>query len=519
MALRNTLFVALCVPLGAFAQNNPEIEWQRCYGGTAFDNSRSLQQTTDGGYIMAGNTTGGVPGFHGGARDILVVKLDAGGALEWQKALGGSATDDHGLIQQTNDGGFVLAGSTSSTDGDVVGNHGQFDHWVVKLDPFGVIQWQRALGGSASDGAYSVAETSDGGFLLAGETRSTDGDVLGNHGSADAWVVKLNADGEVQWQQCYGGSSTEAIFDLDIDADAGILITGYTASTDGDVTTMQGLQDFWVLKLDGNGMLQWQTSLGGSGYELATSLCVANDGGYYVTGWTDSEDGDVTGHHGDVDVWVVKLDATGSLVWQRALGGSNADGAYTVNPMDDGGCLVAGYTSSVDGDVGGVNGNSDAWLMRLSPSGVLVWQQLFGGSGGEGFRDIHRTMDGGSALAGTTSSNDGGVSGNHGESDFWLVKLSNEITGLEELGGAYSLALYPNPATGSTTLDINLEKQTYLEFRWYDGAGKFLCNDQALALPAGSHRIPFDTHSLAPGAYQLRVTIDGRSAVHVVVKN
>jgi len=483
------------------------------------DLSESIWQTNDGGYIVAGSTAGDVIGFHGGADDIWVVKLDAIGGTEWQKALGGNGSDVVGEIQQTTDGGYILVGTTSSNNGDISGNHGSADCWVVKLDALGVIEWQHALGGSAADGAYAVEEAQDGGFVLAGVSSSTDHDVIGNHGGADAWVVKLDSEGETEWQHCYGGSSSDAIFDLDLIGNEAIIITGYTASSDGDVIAMQGLQDFWVVNLDAGGVLQWQSTFGGSGYELATSLSIANDGGYFVTGWTGSDDGDVDDPHGGLDVWVVKLDATGSLVWQRALGGSEDDGAYAVTAMEDGGCLLAGYTTSNDGDVLTLNGPSDAWLIRLSAAGDLTWQRSLGGSGGESIGDIAATAEGGFVVAASSSSNDGDVNGNHGAVDYWVVKLSNEITGIEELEQVSGLVLFPNPAAESITVELDLGHPFPMEFRWFDSAGKFLRVEQQLTLPAGHHRIPFDIHAFAPGLYQLRVEIDGRSLVRVVVVN
>jgi len=168
----------LLAATAAFTQPVPEIEWQQCLGGSGFEDTFSAAQTADGGYIIAGSTdsnNGQVTDFHGGASDFWVVKLDGGGNLQWQKALGGSATDNVGEIQQTTDGGYTVAGTTSSNNGDVSGNHGSFDYWVVKLDPLGTIQWQRTYGGGSSDACWDVQQTTDGGYVLAGNASSTDG--------------------------------------------------------------------------------------------------------------------------------------------------------------------------------------------------------------------------------------------------------------------------------------------------------------------------------------------------------
>jgi PKD repeat protein len=173
------------------------IAWQRCLGGSDGDRASSIQQTSDGGYIVAGSTLsddGDVSGNHGD-RDAWVVKLDADGKVLWQRCLGGSNLDSASSIQQTSDGGYIVAGETSSDDGDVSGNHGDRDAWLVKLDADGKIAWQRCLGGSIEDGARSVQQTVDGGYILAGYTESIDGDVSGNHGDRDALVVKLDDGG------------------------------------------------------------------------------------------------------------------------------------------------------------------------------------------------------------------------------------------------------------------------------------------------------------------------------------
>ena len=173
------------------------ISWQKCLGGSAHDNATSIQQTSDGGYIVAGNTfsnDGDVTGYHGGD-DYWVVKLDSNGNMKWQKCLGGSYGDCAKYIQQTSDGGYIVAGYTFSNDGDVTGLHGDSDYWVVKLDSNGNIKWQKCLGGSGNEGASSIQQARDGGYIIAGASNYSDGDVTGNHGGYDSWIVKLDANG------------------------------------------------------------------------------------------------------------------------------------------------------------------------------------------------------------------------------------------------------------------------------------------------------------------------------------
>jgi hypothetical protein len=242
------------------SSSSPAIAWQKCFGGSKDDEAKSIQQTSDGGFIVAGKTwsnDGDVTGNHGDGdvwevffqADFWVVKLSATGEIQWQKCLGGSDYDWVNSIQQTSDGGFIIAGETYSNDGDVTENHGYRDFWIVKLSATGEIQWQKSLGGSWEDEAKSIQQTSDGGFIVAGYTALNDGDVTGNHGGKDFWVVKLSAEGEIQWQKCLGGSKDDEAESIQQTNDGGFIVAGYTASKDGDITGNHGGKDFWVVKL------------------------------------------------------------------------------------------------------------------------------------------------------------------------------------------------------------------------------------------------------------------------------
>lgn len=186
----------------------PAIQWVKSLGGSSVETAFDISQTSDGGYIVAGNTssTDGDVSGNNASTDYWIVKLSSLGIIEWQKCLGGSATDSGHSIEQTNDGGYIVAGFTTSNNGDVSGNHGSVDCWIVKLTAIGNIEWQKSIGGSASDYGYCIQQTSDGGYIVVGYTLSNNGDVIGNHGSADYWIVKLTFNGTIEWQKCIGGS-------------------------------------------------------------------------------------------------------------------------------------------------------------------------------------------------------------------------------------------------------------------------------------------------------------------------
>ncbi len=386
-------FFLLLESFGQFAKAQvPPIEWQKSLGGNRPDGVSSIQQTTDGGYIVAGSSysnDGDVSGNHGD-EDCWIVKLDSNGNLKWQESLGGTRDDGASFIQQTSDGGFIVAGESASNDDDVSGNHGSSDYWIVKLDSAGIIEWQNSFGGSGVDYATSIQQTLDGGFIVAGSSESNDGNVSGNHltynygdsvPSRDYWIVKLNSFGNIIWQKSFGGSSDDAANSIQQTIDGGYVICGSSWSwNDGDVSGSFGNGDYWVIKIDSLGNLLWQKVLGGSDIDIAWSVRQTNDEGFIVGGVSSSLDGEVTGNHGSTDYWIVKLTSSGNLMWEKSFGGTLADPGLSVEQTTDGGFIVAGYSKSNDGNVSGNHGGYDFWILKLNINGNLIWEKSLGGS-------------------------------------------------------------------------------------------------------------------------------------------
>ncbi|RXE57082.1 hypothetical protein ABH15_02850 [Methanoculleus taiwanensis] len=407
----------------------PEIAWAHCYGGSSTDRLNEVQQVSDGGYVLIGHTysnmTGDV-GVNHGSFDAWVAKLTRSGTLAWQRCFGGSDDDLGTSVLETTDGGLILAGRTNSNaTGDVGINHGSFDAWVVKLTATGTIEWQRCLGGSSADYGVNLLQTADGGYLLAGQTQSTDGDVSGNHGSVDAWIVRLTREGGIDWQSCFGGIGIDSANNIRQTSDGGYIFIGSTTSNDGNVSANHGSNDLWVVKLTESGTLAWQRCLGGTGLDYGTDIRQTGDGGYILIGRTSSNDGDVSGNHGSMDLWVVKLTESGTLAWQRCLGGSEDDMGSGIWVKSDGGYLLAGATESDSGQVTGNHGDGDAWLVELTPAGNMEWQRCFGGSSTDYGVNLRQTADGGLVFGGYVYSNNGDVSGNHGGYDLWVVQLGD----------------------------------------------------------------------------------------------
>jgi hypothetical protein len=373
----------------------------------------------------------------------VTVNPDHSAAIEWQKAIGGTRVDVAQAIQPTPDGGYIIAGNTNSQDGDVTGYHsgtygcylpcvgpticGYFpDGLVVKLSSAGAIQWQKALGGSAAENLLSIQPTPDGGYIASGLTYSNDGDVSGYHGGdeADAWIIKLNGSGIIQWQKVLGGSTGCDFANYILPTpDGGYVFVGHTDSNDGDVTSNAGERDVWIVKLSGSGAIQWQKTIGGAKNDYAFCFQSTSDGGYIAAGYTYSNNGDVNGNHGDADAWIVKLSSNGAIQWQKSLGGSNEDIARFIQPTTDGGYIVTGSAKSNNGDVSGNYGGQDAWVIKLSNNGAIQWQKSLGGTDYDFANSIHPTTDGGYIVAGQAISNNGDVSGNHGATDAWVIKL------------------------------------------------------------------------------------------------
>ena len=358
-----------------------EIQWSFLYGGTDDEEGYDLVQTNDGGFMVAGWTDsfdGDVTGHQGSySSDFWVLKLTSSGTINWAKCYGGSSDDEAKAIVTTSDGNFYISGSTSSTDGDVSGNHGtSSDFWVIKIDPAGTLLAQKCIGGSAYDEGINMALTSDGGCILAGRTSSSDGDVTLYHGGDDMLIAKLTASFVVEWAKCYGGTETEecnAIVQL---SDGSYTALGYTSThNNGDITGHHGTQgsdDFWLIHLTSNGTLSWAKCLGGCGDDQANGLAITSDGGYILTGLTNSTDGNVTGFHSggflDPDVWVAKVNANGTLEWQRCCGGSGQDEAFNVFELTSGVFVVTAFSYSADYDMPNNHGSADGWIFKISGS-------------------------------------------------------------------------------------------------------------------------------------------------------
>ena len=438
----------------AFAQPLPPILWEHSLGGSLDDIAYDVSQDNDGGFILAGGSTSSdgdilklMEPEHGGNYDYWIAKIDAASNLQWKKHLGGTGSDVASTVFQTEDGGYIVGGSSSSNDVDVTGNHGDFDFWLVKLVAPGTVQWTKCLGGSSYDDFGSLHETSEGGFIICGGSQSNDGDVSGNHGSSDFWLVKTDAQANIQWQKSYGGSGYEKASDAYQCSDGGYIVVGFSESNDGDVTGNHGDYDGWVIRTDASGSLLWQHSIGGTSYDAFKSVVQLNDGAFILCGYTQSNNGDISGNHGGEDVWIVKLDSSGSMLWSRCFGGDTTEECTGVEAISDTTLLFSCYSKSDNGDLTGNYGMSDYWIIETDLDGVLLWQKNFGGSLNDVCYGAKPATDGGFILSGYSESIDDDATSNHGKKDYWAVKLGGTVAVTEIDKKIDPLLIYPQPAS------------------------------------------------------------------------
>jgi hypothetical protein len=403
------------------------IEWQNTIGGNDWDDLYSVIQTTDGGYLLGGLSESDISGdkteASQGEVDYWVVKLDSSGNIEWQNTIGGNGYDYLYSVIETTDGGYLLGGySTSSISGDKTeASEDYYDYWVVKLDGSGDILWQNTIGGNYDDLLRCVIQTTDGGYLLGGYSISgISGDKTeAKQGDDDYWVVKLNGLGDILWQNTIGGNNHDVLYSVIQTADSGYLLGGYSYSgISGDKTeACQGLWDYWVVKLNGSGDILWQKTIGGNGWDFLHSVIQTADGGYLLGGYSQSGiSGDKTeANQGFWDYWVVKLDGSGNILWQNTIGGSEGDYLYSVIETSDGGYLLGGFSfSGISGDKTEANEGiyDDYWLVKLDGSGDILWQNTIGGNDDDVLYSVIQTTDGGYLLGGNSYS---GISGDKTE--------------------------------------------------------------------------------------------------------
>jgi len=362
-------------------------EWDRTYGGAKVDSAYSVVQTVDGGYALAGATHS----FGAGIDDFWLVKTNSTGHEQWSKTYGGTNMDGAWSIIQTDDDGYALTGRTWSSGA------GASDPWLVKTDSAGNMEWNKTYGGAKPDRTDCIIQTADGGYALAGWTRSF------GAGQDDFWLVKTNSTGDAEWKKTYGGAEWDTAESVVQTSDGGYALAGSTKSFGA------GDSDFWLVKTDSAGNHLWDRTYGGTSDDCARSMIQTDDGGYALAGYTWSFGA------GNSDFWLVKTDATGNLQWNQTYGGPGEDEARSRSMIQipDGGYAITGFTKSFGA------GSEDWWLVKTDADGNMQYDETYGGTSEDRARAIIQTNDGGYVISGDTGSFGAGGK------DFWLIKLTD----------------------------------------------------------------------------------------------
>jgi len=408
------IFIIISFSLIFYTTAVAQITFQKTFGGSNTDISYSVEQTADGGYIVAGYTLS----FGAGSRDVLLIRTDVNGNTLWTKTYGGSNTDYALTVGQTTDGGFII-GAHSGSFG--AGSH---DVYLIKSDLNGDVEWTRVYGGLNADGAYSLQQTTDGGYIISAHVNSF------GAGLHDIYLIKTDDEGDTLWTRTYGGSNEDRLREVQQTTDGGYILVAET------LTFGAGNADVYLVKTDSIGNVMWTKTYGGSSGDYGYSVRQTTDGGYIIAGHTQSFGA------GGIDVYLIKTDSIGNMIWTKTYGGSSSDYGYSVRQTTDGGYIIVGYTESF-----GTGG--DVYLISTDANGNLLWTKAFGGSGTDHGWSVRQTTDGGFIITGSTESFGAG------NKDVFLIKT-------DQLGNSGCNESSTATLIGNTATVVNDSTQTLI---------------------------------------------------------
>ncbi|MEO8086379.1 MAG: T9SS type A sorting domain-containing protein [Bacteroidota bacterium] len=463
-----TSFVIDC----ASAQNPLVKMWDSRFGGDSSDYLTCFQQTTDRGYILGGWSNSGVSGDKTqavwGGYDYWIVKIDSLGNKQWDKNFGGDGDEELFCLQQTADGGYILGGlSTSGISGDKTQPNRDTanyysDYWIVKIDSLGNKQWDKDFGTSSVEYLYSLQQTADGGYILGGTAGSQiNGDkTQAGWGNLEYWIVKTDSLGNKEWDKDFGGTDYDQFSSLQQTADGGYILGGFSASGIGGNKTQSnwGDWDYWIVKIDSLGIIQWDKDFGGAQNDWLSSLQQTSDGGFILGGHSISGiGGDKTqGTWGGFDYWIVKVDSLGNKQWDKDTGGSGHEDPFgNVSQTSTGGYLLAGNSGSyISGDKTENNlGLEQSWIVKTDSLGNKIWDKTIFLLGHSEMGLATQTRDGCYAIVNCDNGAIGGyrTQPSHGLQDYWIVKFC------EILRAYFTSPQYicPNTCTDFVNLSFN----------------------------------------------------------------
>ena len=399
------------------------------FGGNGSDNATGVCELPNADFVaVGGSNSTDIPGASPhGDYDGFAARFDSTGHVLWQHLYGGSGLDVAAFIEPTLDGGFIVLGHSASADIAGTPYHGGAeDFWVLKLDANGIVLWQKLYGGNGDDNPEAISSTSDGGFLLAGSTTSTDLSGIASRGGSDGLLMKIDASGIIIWQKVYGGNGDDLFNSVQAADGDNFMLAGSSKSTDIVGSTNSGLQDFWVMKINSAGTPIWQKMCGGSGDDYVTEMQTIPSGGFFVAGVSYSNDFAGTVNAGNSDWLAMKLDANGEILWKKMYGGSGGEWSFPVHTVPDEALIMTGTSNSTD--ISGLtnHGLVDVLVAKIDGAGSVQWETMYGGSAGDWAHPYCSTLSGGYLVAGGSFSVDMPGLTSKGSNDFYILKLDSE---------------------------------------------------------------------------------------------
>jgi hypothetical protein len=510
-----------------------QIDWQNCFGGDLQDQAEDVVFTGDG-FLIVGSYELHCEdcGSSGTQKDVWIIKTDLEGNQLWEKLIGGSKSETPQRILKATDGNYwILAGSASS-DGDI--HHDPYpenlNFWIVNIDSFGNILHEGIYGGNCRDALWNGTLTSDNAIIAFGFTCSEDGEVSNYFGAYDMWLLKLNSEGEKVWDFSFGTVGIDIGYSMISTSDQGFLAGGESYTGTGGNLLCEPFDDGTeaiLFKLDSMGNLQWQQCYGGSGTNSVLSMIESSDG--YLLGCVgSSNDGDLTGsgyhyginHLGDRtdDVWLIKVDFEGNIIWQKCYGGSGMEGVKRIFTTEDGGYMVFGQTQSFDGDVTGNHDlgllEDDIWVFKIDGNGTLEWQQCIGGGAQERIESgVYKLNESEYIVSGHFRYGPSGdiTCVNQQNQDIWVFKITDTTVGLMEKDESSALIkVYPNPANTYVEFEHPVLSQGTIQIQ--NPYGQLVEE-----LPAKDEKTVWDTRHILAGTYIFTLKSSGYSKTGKIV--
>ena len=485
------------------------------FGGSGHEHLYSIIKIADG-YVISGSTNShdgnfNVPNNHD--IDGFIAKFDFNNNLIWQHTYGGKNYDDLFSIKSTDDGGFIAAGNTSSNDGDVSGNHGgRYDTWVVKFNSLGILQWQRCYGGKGVDYPLEI-HVVPGGYQVVGLTTSNNnGDVPANHGGEDAWLLTISSTGNVVSSYCYGGSGDDIMTGISRNTNGTSTFNAETNSNDGQVSGNHGNADIWLVNIDNNnGNIIWQKCIGGSGFDLPHNIPHTADGNIILSIASNSTDGDFTGSTSSCGFAprLLKVNPeNGAVIWYRSypqpIRCAGSLGAFVTT---DGGILSIGVIT----DNPAVESNYDAYVFKVDDDGNMLWDKTLGGSKSEinwTHWSIGIEINNQYLIPITSKSNDGDILNPLGGFDGWMVTLgtgcSQRLAAETENNLTNGVAIFPNPVTNTTTISFSLTQSEKVSLNIFDVNGRLVSTLADKFFDAGENKLVWNADDVNAGVYFLQ---------------